>query len=93
MPNGYRLYDMSGNVWEWCLDAYEETFYASSPRRNPVAGGQVGNDFTSVELNRVLRGGSLRDSAQYLRVAIRYGPWPTLTVGSIGFRCARAVFP
>lgn len=90
MPNRYGLYDMSGNVEEWCLDAYDETFYASSPRRNPVAGGQVGNDFTSVSVNspRVLRGGS-----RNTRVANRLGFWPTSTLGSLGFRCARAVPP
>ena len=93
MPNRYGLYDMSGNVDEWCFDVYDATFYASSPRRNPVAGGQVGKDFTRIKSNRVLRGGSLRDSAQDLRVAYRYWDAPTCTAGSIGFRCARAVTP
>lgn len=91
MPNRYGLYDMSGNVDEWCFDAYDATFYASSPRRNPVAGGQVGNDFTSVKSVRVLRGGSLRDSAQDLRVAYRFWFEPSATSVSFGFRCARAV--
>ena len=93
MPNRYGLYDMSGNVDEWCFDAYDETFYANSPHRNPVAGGQVGNKFTSVKSERVLRGGSLRDAAWALRVAYRYGFPPTLTSDSIGFRCVRAVTP
>lgn len=93
MPNRYGLYDTSGNVWEWCFDAYDETFYASSPRRNPVAGGQVGNDFTSVKSNRVLRGGGWNDSAQFLRVANRNRNMPTFSYSSSGFRCARAVTP
>ena len=93
MPNRYGLYDMSGNVDEWCFDAYDETFYASSPHRNPVAGGQVGNNFTRIKSNRVLRGGSWLNSAQCLRVAYRNWFSPAFTSTEYGFRCARAVTP
>ena len=37
-PNGYGVYDMAGNVGEWCLDEYLEDFYVNSPDRNPLAG-------------------------------------------------------
>ena len=61
-PNGYGLYDMAGNVWEWCLDEYNKDFYFTSPRENPLSGANsvdwIISNFTSVKERRVLRGGS-----------------------------------
>jgi formylglycine-generating enzyme required for sulfatase activity len=81
MPNGYGLYDMVGNVWEWCADWYDKGYYTGSPRENPVGPGS--GKF------RVLRGGSsYRRNALNLRVARRYGIHePTYTDANIGFRC------
>lgn len=78
-PNGYGLYDMAGNAWEWCSDWHDEEYYVSSPERNPQ-----GPDAGSY---RVLRGGSWNDSPSNLRVATRYRCDPTLTYFNIGFRC------
>ena len=96
-PNGYGLYDMAGNVWEWCLDEYDADFYARSLLRNPIAGGasasQIVNEFTRVKTSRVLRGGGWNNSAQNVRVANRHRNTPSNTTGSRGFRCARDITP
>ena len=93
-PNGYGLFDMAGNVCEWCLDAYNANFYFESPRENPISGAnsveEIINNFTTVTIARVLRGGSWLLNSEYLRVALRYGGNPSLTLLNFGFRCARA---
>ena len=98
-PNDFGLYDVTGNVWEWCLDAYDANFYASSDLRNPISGGQTVSSLMSnfenvpADTDRVLRGGSHRSPAQFSRVANRNRHSPAASVFDQGFRCARAVSP
>ena len=94
LPNGYGLYDMAGNVWEWCLDEYNADFYAHSPRENPLSGAitvdWVMNNFTDVKTNRVLRSGSWLSYPAALPVSFRSGDTPTNANDVVGLRCVKA---
>ena len=97
--NGYSLYDMAGNVEEWCLDEFDAEFYAKSRnRRNPISGARTIQrgleNFTSIPTgssSRVLRGGSWFSYAPALRVAARNRDTPSYTCDCAGFRCVRDV--
>ncbi|GHU50678.1 hypothetical protein FACS1894200_10280 [Spirochaetia bacterium] len=78
-PNAWGLYDMHGNVWEWCWDWYGS--YASGAQTNP-AGAASGSD-------RVLRGGSWSHNAVYVRSASRSDSTPTIRDYGVGFRVVR----
>ena len=94
--NGYGLYDMAGNVLEWCFDAYDENFYASSPRENPIASIIIRDENNKITINklRVGRGGSWFGSAHGMWVTERgAGGISTGTWTTNGFRCAKSAIP
>ncbi len=77
-PNGYGLYDMAGNVWEFCWDWYDSSYYAGDHTVDPK-----GPDSGSF---RVFRGGSGLDYAMDCRVSDRYSLRPDDWDGDVGFR-------
>ncbi|WP_367391746.1 SUMF1/EgtB/PvdO family nonheme iron enzyme [Lewinella sp. LCG006] len=78
-PNNAGIYDMSGNVWEWCFDWYGE--YPSTPQRGPI-GPDAGS-------HRIIRGGAWLQSADDCRVSTRQYRRPEEKTVYIGFRLAR----
>ncbi|HVT91544.1 MAG TPA: formylglycine-generating enzyme family protein [Bryobacteraceae bacterium] len=82
--NGYGLFSVSGNTWEWCWDWFHSSFHIAATRSNP-AGPQEGEA-------RVMRGGSYLCHASYCnryRVAARTSNTPSSATTNIGFRCVR----
>lgn len=90
--NGYGLYDMTGNAFEWCLDAYDSDFYTISPDRNPLSDantvGWLIDNFTKIKTSRVVRDGCNGCDSLAVRVADRGARDPG---GNFGFRCVRDV--
>jgi serine/threonine-protein kinase len=84
-PDGvspYGIFDMAGNVGEWCEDVDDPKFYLSGPERNPRNTVQPGNRPC------VVRGGGWMYDARSLRTYSRSSFHPTYRIGSVGFRCA-----
>jgi formylglycine-generating enzyme required for sulfatase activity len=85
-PNGYGLYCITGNVWEWCFDWWHSEFQADYPLENPIGPGRSDR--------KVIRGGSYLCHDSYCnryRVAARTSNTPDSSTGNISFRCVKDV--
>jgi len=84
-PNGYGIYDMLGNVWEWCSDWYSDAYYRVASRNNPQG------PFTGT--HKVLRGGTWYSNEEQIRITNRYYSLPEIKSFHIGFRCVQSALP
>jgi formylglycine-generating enzyme required for sulfatase activity len=84
--NGFGLYDILGNVWEWVNDRYDENYYQNSPPQDPQGPRRGRGD------ESVLRGGSWNDPPSYVRASSRMSFNSELMFENSGFRCGGEVF-
>ena len=77
-PNELGIYDMTGNVWEWCSDWYDKNYYSNSPLESPKG--------ISNGLYRVFRGGGWNAEDPYCRIVNRNGRNPDVSSNYVGFR-------
>jgi formylglycine-generating enzyme required for sulfatase activity len=92
-PNAWGLYDMHGNVAEWCSDFYDPNYYKSSPGKDPQgpAKGVLSTGYK--DFYRIVRGGCWLDEARACRSAYRFRAMPHDGYQLIGFRVACVVSP
>lgn len=87
-PNGYGLYNMSGNVAEWTNAAFHENSYSFEHDLNPNLSYNASEDDPQAYKRKVIRGGSWKDISYFLQTGTRHWEYQDSTKSYIGFRCA-----
>ena len=86
-PNDYGLYDMAGNVAEWCADAYSESTYIVANALSPFYNYTAKEDDPLAMKRKVVRGGSWKDQKYFIQVQTRSFEFQDTCKSYIGFRC------
>ena len=87
-PNGYGLYDMSGNVAEWTSNTYDESSFSFMHDMNTDNHYNSNNEDHVVLKRKVIRGGSWKDIAYFIQTSTRTFEYQDTSKCYIGFRCA-----